>query len=82
VGTLDGKVCVVTGAAGVIGGETVSVLAREGAVVAAVDVNRRLRTLSVTQVPRPAAVATAAPTRVLQPGNGLVRAAFRRPLIR
>jgi len=38
VGTLDGKVCVVTGAAGVIGGETVSVLAREGAVVAAVDV--------------------------------------------
>jgi NAD(P)-dependent dehydrogenase (short-subunit alcohol dehydrogenase family) len=38
VGALDGKVCVVTGAAGVIGGETVSVLAREGAVVAAVDV--------------------------------------------
>ena len=38
MGTLDGKVCVVTGAAGVIGGETVSVLAREGAVVAAVDV--------------------------------------------
>jgi len=38
VGALDGKVCVVTGAAGVIGGETVSVFAREGAVVAAVDV--------------------------------------------
>ena len=38
MGTLDGKVCVVTGAAGVIGGETVSVLTREGAVVAAVDV--------------------------------------------
>jgi NAD(P)-dependent dehydrogenase (short-subunit alcohol dehydrogenase family) len=38
VGALDGKVCVVTGAAGVIGGETVEVLAREGAVVAAVDV--------------------------------------------
>jgi NAD(P)-dependent dehydrogenase (short-subunit alcohol dehydrogenase family) len=38
VGTLDGKVCVVTGASGVIGGETVGVLAREGAVVAAVDV--------------------------------------------
>ena len=38
MGNLDGKVCVVTGAAGVIGGETVSVFAREGAVVAAVDV--------------------------------------------
>jgi NAD(P)-dependent dehydrogenase (short-subunit alcohol dehydrogenase family) len=38
VGTLDGKVCVVTGAAGVIGRETVGVLAREGAVVAALDV--------------------------------------------
>jgi len=38
VGALDGKVCVVTGAAGVIGGETVSVLTREGGVVAAVDV--------------------------------------------
>jgi NAD(P)-dependent dehydrogenase (short-subunit alcohol dehydrogenase family) len=38
VGRLDGKVCVVTGAAGVIGGETVKVLTREGAVVAAVDV--------------------------------------------
>ena len=37
MGTLDGKVCVVTGAAGVIGGETVAVLAREGALVAAVD---------------------------------------------
>jgi NAD(P)-dependent dehydrogenase (short-subunit alcohol dehydrogenase family) len=38
VGTLDGKVCVVTGAAGVIGGETAVVLAREGAVVAGLDV--------------------------------------------
>jgi NAD(P)-dependent dehydrogenase (short-subunit alcohol dehydrogenase family) len=38
VGTLDGKVCVVTGAAGVIGRATVGVLAREGAAVAAVDV--------------------------------------------
>jgi NAD(P)-dependent dehydrogenase (short-subunit alcohol dehydrogenase family) len=38
MGALDGKVCVVTGAAGVIGGETVKVLARDGAVVAAVDV--------------------------------------------
>jgi NAD(P)-dependent dehydrogenase (short-subunit alcohol dehydrogenase family) len=38
VGSLEGKVCVVTGAAGVIGGETVKVLTREGAVVAAVDV--------------------------------------------
>ena len=38
MGTLDGKVCVVTGASGVIGGEAVGVLAREGAVVAAVDV--------------------------------------------
>jgi NAD(P)-dependent dehydrogenase (short-subunit alcohol dehydrogenase family) len=37
VGALDGKVCVVTGAAGVIGGETVKVLAAGGAVVAAVD---------------------------------------------
>ena len=38
MGSLDGRVCVVTGAAGVIGGETVKVLTREGAVVAAVDV--------------------------------------------
>jgi NAD(P)-dependent dehydrogenase (short-subunit alcohol dehydrogenase family) len=38
MGTLDGKVCVVTGAAGVIGGATVGVLAREGGVVAGVDV--------------------------------------------
>jgi NAD(P)-dependent dehydrogenase (short-subunit alcohol dehydrogenase family) len=38
VGALDGKVCVVTGAAGVIGRETTRVLTREGAVVAAVDV--------------------------------------------
>jgi NAD(P)-dependent dehydrogenase (short-subunit alcohol dehydrogenase family) len=38
VGALNGKVCVVTGAAGVIGSETVSVLTREGAAVAAVDV--------------------------------------------
>jgi NAD(P)-dependent dehydrogenase (short-subunit alcohol dehydrogenase family) len=38
VGTLDGKVCVVTGAAGVIGRETAGVLAREGAAVAGVDV--------------------------------------------
>jgi NAD(P)-dependent dehydrogenase (short-subunit alcohol dehydrogenase family) len=38
VGALDGKVCVVTGAAGVIGAATVAVLAREGAVVAGVDV--------------------------------------------
>ena len=38
MGALDGKVCVVTGAAGVIGGETVNVLTREGAVVAGVDV--------------------------------------------
>ncbi len=38
MGALDGKVCVVTGAAGVIGGETVTVLTREGAAVAAVDV--------------------------------------------
>jgi NAD(P)-dependent dehydrogenase (short-subunit alcohol dehydrogenase family) len=37
VGMLDGKVCVVTGAAGVIGRETVDVFAREGAVVAGVD---------------------------------------------
>src|SRR6202034_1996526 len=34
---VDGKVCVVTGAAGVIGRETVDVFAREGAVVAGVD---------------------------------------------
>src|ERR1700735_5385492 len=34
---LDGRVCVVTGAAGVIGRETVDVFAREGAVVAGVD---------------------------------------------
>src|SRR5205085_2292011 len=38
VGTLDGKVCVVTGAAGVIGRATTGVFAREGAVVAGVDV--------------------------------------------
>ena len=38
MGALDGKVCVVTGAAGVIGRETAGVLAREGAVVAGVDV--------------------------------------------
>jgi NAD(P)-dependent dehydrogenase (short-subunit alcohol dehydrogenase family) len=38
VGTLDGKVCVVTGAAGVIGRETVAVFTREGATVAGVDV--------------------------------------------
>ena len=38
MGALDGKVCVVTGAAGVIGGATVNVLTREGAVVAGVDV--------------------------------------------
>jgi NAD(P)-dependent dehydrogenase (short-subunit alcohol dehydrogenase family) len=37
MGMLDGKVCVVTGAAGVIGREAVDVLAREGAVVAGVD---------------------------------------------
>ena len=37
MGMLDGKVCVVTGAAGVIGRETVDVFAREGAVVAGVD---------------------------------------------
>jgi NAD(P)-dependent dehydrogenase (short-subunit alcohol dehydrogenase family) len=36
-GTLDGKVCVVTGAAGVIGRETVEVFTREGAIVAGVD---------------------------------------------
>ena len=34
---LEGKVCVVTGAAGMIGGETVAVFKREGATVAAVD---------------------------------------------
>jgi NAD(P)-dependent dehydrogenase (short-subunit alcohol dehydrogenase family) len=34
---LEGKVCVVTGAAGTIGGETVAVFKREGATVAAVD---------------------------------------------
>jgi NAD(P)-dependent dehydrogenase (short-subunit alcohol dehydrogenase family) len=44
VGTLDGKVCVVTGAAGVIGRETVGVLAREGAAVAAVDVKGEVDT--------------------------------------
>ena len=33
MGALDGKVCVVTGAAGTIGGEAVNVLTREGAVV-------------------------------------------------
>jgi NAD(P)-dependent dehydrogenase (short-subunit alcohol dehydrogenase family) len=44
VGTLDGKVCVVTGAAGVIGRETVGVLAREGAAVAAVDVKGQVDT--------------------------------------
>jgi NAD(P)-dependent dehydrogenase (short-subunit alcohol dehydrogenase family) len=38
MGTLDGKVCVVTGAAGVIGRETVEVFTREGAIVAGVDV--------------------------------------------
>ena len=38
MGTLDGKVCVVTGAAGAIGRETVGVLTGEGATVAAVDV--------------------------------------------
>ena len=38
MGTLDGKVCVVTGAAGVIGRETVGVFTREGAIVAGVDV--------------------------------------------
>ena len=38
MGSLDGKVCVVTGAAGVIGRETVGVLTREGAVVVGVDV--------------------------------------------
>jgi NAD(P)-dependent dehydrogenase (short-subunit alcohol dehydrogenase family) len=37
VGALDGKVCVVTGAAGVIGRETVGVFTREGAIVAGVD---------------------------------------------
>jgi NAD(P)-dependent dehydrogenase (short-subunit alcohol dehydrogenase family) len=37
-GALDGKVCVVTGAAGVIGRETVDVFSREGAIVAGVDV--------------------------------------------
>jgi NAD(P)-dependent dehydrogenase (short-subunit alcohol dehydrogenase family) len=44
VGTLDGKVCVVTGAAGVIGRETVGVLAREGAAVAGVDVKGQVDT--------------------------------------
>jgi NAD(P)-dependent dehydrogenase (short-subunit alcohol dehydrogenase family) len=44
VGTLDGKVCVVTGAAGVIGRETVGVLARAGAAVAAVDVKGEVDT--------------------------------------
>lgn len=38
MGALDGKVCVVTGAAGVIGRETVGVFTREGAIVAGVDV--------------------------------------------
>ena len=38
MGALDGKVCVVTGAAGAIGRETVGVLADEGAAVAAVDI--------------------------------------------
>ncbi len=42
MGTLDGKVCVVTGAAGVIGRETVGVLAREGAAVAGVDVKGKV----------------------------------------
>ena len=37
MGMLEGKVCVVTGAAGVIGRETVDVFAREGALVAGVD---------------------------------------------
>jgi NAD(P)-dependent dehydrogenase (short-subunit alcohol dehydrogenase family) len=44
VGTLDGKVCVVTGAAGVIGRETVGVLAREGAAVAGVDLKGEVDT--------------------------------------
>src|SRR5580700_7560263 len=34
---LEGKVCVVTGAAGVIGREAVDVLAREGGIVTGVD---------------------------------------------
>lgn len=38
MGALDGKVCVVTGAAGAIGRETVDVLSNEGAAVAAVDI--------------------------------------------
>lgn len=38
MGTLDGKVCVVTGAAGAIGRETVDRLTGEGAAVAAVDI--------------------------------------------
>ena len=41
-GALDGKVCVVTGAAGVIGRETVGVFSREGAIVAGVDAPTRL----------------------------------------
>ena len=35
---LDGKVCVITGAAGVIGRESVDVFSREGAIVVGVDV--------------------------------------------
>jgi NAD(P)-dependent dehydrogenase (short-subunit alcohol dehydrogenase family) len=38
MGMLDGKVCVITGAAGVIGREAVDVFTREGATVAGVDV--------------------------------------------
>src|SRR5271154_2716015 len=38
---LDGKVCVVTGAAGVIGRESVDVFTRAGAIVVGVDVKGR-----------------------------------------
>ena len=38
---LDGKVCVITGAAGVIGRESVGVFSREGAIVVGVDVKGR-----------------------------------------
>ena len=38
MGALEGKVCVITGAAGVIGRESVDVFTREGAIVVGVDV--------------------------------------------
>ena len=55
-GRLEGKVCVVTGAAGGIGAATVEAFQREGAKVAGVDLRRR-------RARRPVAAPSTSPTR-------------------